>query len=85
MLVASTERVPLDILSLALEMKMCLETDNPSSLLKHDTVFINSVHTCLAVGSGVSRQASTREGVVSVLAISAVSARVTLAFVQIYI
>ena len=33
MLVASTERVPLEMFSLSLEMKMCLETDNPSFLL----------------------------------------------------
>ena len=56
-----------------------------TGVIYHFTLLINTIHTCLAVGSGVSRQAGTREGIVSVLAISAVGARVTLAFVQIYI
>ena len=52
---------------------------------EYDTFIINTIHTCLAVASGVSRQAGTIVGIVSVLAISAVGARVTLAFVEIYV
>ena len=47
MLVASTERVPLEMFSLSLEMKMCLETDNPSFLLhmKNMILFSSSPFT----------------------------------------